>query len=213
MVADASAIFRTGLRAVLERDGSFEVREASSLEELFELAAAEPLDLAIVDLDLPPEGGVTAVERLAQATRSPRIAVWSFEPSSEDVLAAVSAGALGFLCKATSQSELLGALRRVLVGEAALAPDIAGLLVSAVQAARRQQEARAAQLSARERRVLELVSGGLRNREIGAALGISEFTVKRHVQNILRKLDLPSRRAAAAFHAGASGLRREEAAA
>jgi DNA-binding NarL/FixJ family response regulator len=63
---------------------------------------------------------------------------------------------------------------------------------------------RAAVLSAREREVLDLVAQGARNKQIAAALTISEFTAKRHVQNILRKLELPSRRAAAAFHAAAN---------
>jgi DNA-binding NarL/FixJ family response regulator len=203
VVADASSVFRAGLRVVVERDGGFGVHEAAGLDELLGLAAAYAPDVAVVDLDLPPLGGVAAVECLAQSTPPVRSLVWSFRPSPEDVLAAVSAGALGFLHKATSQSDLLAALRRVLVGEAALAPELVGLLMAAVRHAREEQRARESLLSQRERRVLELVASGLRNREIAGTLGISEFTVKRHVQNILRKLELPSRRAAAALYASA----------
>ena len=90
----------------------------------------------------------------------------------------------------------------MLIGEPALEPELAGLLVAAVQRAHDAQRARESLLSDRERHVLELVAAGLRNREIAGELEISVFTVKRHVQNILRKLELPSRRAAAALHAG-----------
>jgi two-component system nitrate/nitrite response regulator NarL len=157
----------------------------------------------VIDLALPPEGGIAALERLHRRARPPTI-VWSFDPSAEDVLSAISAGAVGYLTKEVSADDLIASVRSALAGEAVLSTHLTGLLVAAVQRDRGAQLARESLLSARERRVLELVSNGLRNRDIAAELGISEFTVKRHVQNILRKLELPSRRAAAARHSAVS---------
>jgi DNA-binding NarL/FixJ family response regulator len=200
VVADPSAVFRAGLRVVAERDRAFAVCEARDLDELLAQARAEAPDIAVVDFELPPVGGPKALERLASDSPIPTL-VWSLRPTPEDVLAAVSAGALGFVSKTIGAIDLLGALRRLLVGE----PELAGMLVAAVQRAHEAQRARESLLSHRERHVLELVAAGLRNREIAGELEISEFTVKRHVQNILRKLELPSRRAAAALHASLLG--------
>ena len=204
VVADPSAVFRAGLRVVAERDRAFAVCEARDLDELLARARVEAPDIAVLDLELPPVGGPKALERLASDRPIPTL-VWSLHPTPEGVLAAVSAGALGFVSKTIGATDLLGALRRLLVGEPALEPELAGMLVAAVQRSHDAQRARESLLSHRERHVLELVAAGLRNREIAGELEISEFTVKRHVQNILRKLELPSRRAAAALHAGLLG--------
>jgi two-component system nitrate/nitrite response regulator NarL len=202
VVADASSVFRAGLRVVVEQDGTFSVCEAANLDDLLRVVACEAPELAVVDLDLPTLGGSAAVERLAAARRPVPSIVWSLRPAPEDVLAAVVAGAQGVLSKTIAPADLLAALRRVLVGDPALDPELAGLLIAAVQRARDEQRARESALSQRERHVLELIAAGLRNREIADRLEISEFTVKRHVQNILRKLGLPSRRAAAALYPG-----------
>jgi DNA-binding NarL/FixJ family response regulator len=158
-----------------------------------------PPEVALVDLALPPAGALDAVGRISRNGRT-RVLVWSFDPKPADVLVTIAAGACGFLTKEVTASELVTAVRRVAAGEAVLGPDLAGLLVSAVQEAYDGRRSRESLLSTREENVLELVSEGLKNREIASVLAISEFTVKRHVQNILRKLELPSRRAAAAFH-------------
>ena len=133
--------------------------------------------------------------------------VWSFQPSRETVLAAVRAGAHGFLHKEISPDGLVRALRGVIQGEAPLSRDLASLMIDALHGMdeRAQARERADVLSPREREVLELVAQGARNKQIAASLVISEFTVKRHVQNILQKLELPSRRAAATFYGTAFG--------
>jgi DNA-binding NarL/FixJ family response regulator len=99
-------------------------------------------------------------------------------------------------------------LRGVVLGEAPLARDLASRLIDAIHERERALQARerGAALSPREREVLGMVALGARNKQIAAALTISEFTVKRHVQNILEKLELPSRRAAGAFYELAYGL-------
>ena len=206
LVADSLRIFRAGVRNLLLRESDFAVIEAGTLDEVFSAVERECPDIALVDLDLPPLGGVAAVERLAKRCSAYTI-VWSLEPSRETVLAAVRAGAHGFLHKEISPEGLVRALRGVVQGEAPLSRDLASLMIDALHGddERTRSRDRASVLSSREREVLDLIAQGARNKQIAALLTISEFTVKRHVQNILQKLELPSRRAAATFYRTAFG--------
>jgi two-component system nitrate/nitrite response regulator NarL len=206
LVADSRSIFRSGVRRLLSANSDFEVVEASDLAEVLYVVAEACPDIALVDLDLMPGGGLEAVARLSEEC-SCRTIVWSCEPSREIVLEAIRAGASGYLDKTISLRGLVRALRGVAHGEAPLSRGLARLLVEAMHGRERRRDAfeRFAVLSARERQVLDLVARGARNRQIAQALFISEFTVKRHVQNILKKLDLPSRQAAASFYTAAFG--------
>jgi DNA-binding NarL/FixJ family response regulator len=118
------------------------------------------------------------------------------------VLSAICAGASGYVDKEISPEGLIRSLRGLESGEAPLSRALATQLIEALHGLRENEQIaeQAGLLSPREREVLDLVADGARNKEIAATLFISEFTVKRHVQNILEKLGLPSRRAAAAFH-------------
>jgi DNA-binding NarL/FixJ family response regulator len=198
-IADGVTIFRAGVREVLARERDFEVVEAVDLES-FVVALQRGIDIALVDADLPPTGAFEAVAR-AKGHCS-EVIVWSMKPGPEEVLAAVKAGATGYLRKEISAEGLVRSLRGVGRGESPLSRDLAALLIDALHSAERGSRAReiAAALSAREREVLGHIARGARNKQIAAELTISEFTVKRHVQNILHKLDLPSRRAAAALY-------------
>lgn len=206
LVADSLEIFRSGVRNLLARESAFVVGEADSLDALMDAVAEAPPDIALIDLDLPPVGGVEAVRQLARRCPAYTI-VWSFHPTREAVLTAVRAGAHGFLHKEISPEGLVRALRGVVQGEAPLSRDLASLMIDALHGLDERSRARdrAAVLSAREREVLDLLAQGARNKQIAAVLVISEFTVKRHVQNILQKLELPSRRAAATFYRTAFG--------
>jgi DNA-binding NarL/FixJ family response regulator len=207
VIADPLAIFRTGVRNLLVREGDLDVVEAADLDELVRATAEECPQIALVDADLPPLGGVAAVSHLASHC-STRSIVWSFEPSSDAVLAAIRAGASGYLHKEISPPGLVRALRGLVRGEAPLSRDLATLMIDAVQRSVERQRVQelAAVLSARECEVLELVARGAQNKQVAAELTISEFTVKRHMQNILRKLGVPSRRAAAAFYHSVFGV-------
>jgi DNA-binding NarL/FixJ family response regulator len=201
LVADSLHIFRAGVRNLLAPESDFEVVEAGTMDELLQAIEYECPDVALIDLDLPPFGGVAAIQRLERRC-STHMIVWSFEPSRETVLAAVRSGAHGFLHKNTSAEGLVRALRGVVQGEAPLSRDLASLMIDALHSLDKRMRARdrAEVLSPREREVLDLVAGGARNKQIAVALVISEFTVKRHVQNILHKLEVTSRQAAAAVY-------------
>jgi DNA-binding NarL/FixJ family response regulator len=206
LVADSMRIFRSGVMSLLARESDFAVSEAGSLDEMLRMVDGECPDIALVDLELPPAGGVVAVQRLSERCAAYTI-VWSLEPTRETVLGAVRAGAHGFLRKGISPHGLVRALRGVVRGEAPLSRDLASLMIEALHGVdeRARARERASLLTARELEVLDLIAGGSRNKQVASALVISEFTVKRHVQNILQKLELPSRRAASTFYTTAFG--------
>jgi polysaccharide biosynthesis transport protein len=144
---------------------------------------------------------VEAVDLLGET----HVVVWSFAPEPHEVLAAIRAGAHGCLHKEISSFGLVRALRALPLGEAPLSRDLAAAQIEALhgQEAHSQVQARLAVLSAREREVLELVALAARISSIAESLSISEFTVKRHVQNILGKLGVASRTAAGAIYSAA----------
>ncbi len=200
LVADPLTIFRRGVRTLLSRKGDFAVVEAASLQEFERLEGNCP-EIALIDADLPPRGGIAAVAWLLEHCDTAAI-VWSLEPTREDVIAAIRAGARGFLYKGISPNGLVRALRGLIHGEAQLSRDLITLMIEALQGLEQRDQARErlASLSPRERQVLDLLVAGVDTSGVAAALAISEFTVKRHVQNILGKLGLHSRADAAAFY-------------
>ena len=201
LVADPLAIFRAGVRTVLQREGEYRVAEALNVGEVQSAIAASPPEIALIDADLPPVGGVGAVEWI-EANSCVRAIVWSFEPTREGVLAALRAGASGYLRKDISPEGLLRSLHGLADGEAPLSRDLTTLMIEAIHHFRGCEETRdrLSTLSSRELEVLEYITRGARNRQIASELTISEFTVKRHVQNILEKLGLGSRREAADYY-------------
>ncbi|MDQ5822070.1 MAG: response regulator transcription factor [Actinomycetota bacterium] len=203
VVADDVEILRSGVRALLARERDFTVFAARDSDELVASVERRSPDIVLVDLDLPPQGGIAAIAGLQRFETSS--IVWSLEPNRATVLEAIRAGARGYLDKEISPQGLVRALCGVVRGEAALSRELVTLLIDALHGVEERDRVRdqAAVLSGREREVLALVSRGARNREIGEELHISEFTVKRHVQNILNKLEVPSRRLAAAVYRSA----------
>jgi DNA-binding NarL/FixJ family response regulator len=201
LVADGAPLFRSGVRHLLTREGDFVLTEAADFDELMHAMEHEAPEIALIDLDLPPSGGVAAVANLA-AQSAARLVVWGFEAEREQVLDALTAGADGFLDKTISPTGLMRALRGMSRGETPLPRELVTVVVDAVHdlEARDRARERVVVLSAREREVLALVATGARNRQIAEELSISEFTVKRHMQNILQKLNLKSRTAAGAFY-------------
>jgi DNA-binding NarL/FixJ family response regulator len=202
-LADPFPLFRLGASAILAETGEFELSEVASLEELEELlGVGEPPDLALVDLDLPPTGARDAVALLCQKHVGPVVWAKRGRLSAGLVFELIQAGAVGVLTKEISSAGLVRALRGAVRGQAALGRETARLLIQGTQASTvtSGKARRATRLSARELEVLELVADGRPNKAIAAHLGLSEFTVKRHVQNILRKIGARSRWEASASY-------------
>jgi DNA-binding NarL/FixJ family response regulator len=204
LIADGMSIIRSGVKESLARGRDFEVVEAADLEGLLAEARRVSPDIVLLDMDLPPLGAALAVERLAEVCET-HVVVWSFAPRAEEMIAAINAGAEGCLSKDISRDGLQSALRGIARGEAPFSRTLTSVLVESIRRLNRRAIARerASALSARELEVLRLVASGLPNRRVAAALYISELTVKRHVQNILEKLELSSRHTAASIYLAA----------
>jgi DNA-binding NarL/FixJ family response regulator len=205
LLCDPYSVFRLGVKSILREERDVEVIEAGNLRELAECLEREPPpDLALVDLDLPPRGAFDALPLLRKAGTA--TIVWSQQErlSPEVAFDIVRSGAVGLLSKEMSATGLVRALRGVARGEAPLGRQLVALLIEGMHSATEGVRARSqmGSLSSREREVLELVSEGRSNKEIALELYVSEFTAKRHVQNILRKLGVHSRwEASASYYA------------
>lgn len=180
-------ITREGLRAVLERDPGIPavtvVGEADSVATAQRLVEAERPDVVLADLRLGADGGcgIELVDRLRTLTPQVRLLVVS-QAAPAEVLAAIRAGAHGYVGKSATSAELLGAVRAVLTGPV-VPPELAAHLIGQLRSA-----PDAPALTPREREVLRWVAQGYDNREIAEELVISLRTVNRHLENIRTKL-------------------------
>jgi DNA-binding NarL/FixJ family response regulator len=156
-----------------------------------------------MDLKLPGISGAEATRRLLAAEPGLSVLVLTVSAEGEDIDDALAAGARGYLLKDASARELVAGVRAAAAGEAALSPAVASRLVASLRDARRARDASGgpnpADLSARELEVLRLISEGLENTQIAAALYISPETVKDHVSHILVKLGVENRIQAAVY--------------
>jgi two-component system nitrate/nitrite response regulator NarL len=206
VVADPVGLFRAGVRSALERAGGFVVFEAVDEPTLLAAVQAERPELVLLDLHLPPLGAIGTLAHLDVAS-GPRVIAWALDPEGDQVLAALSAGAVGFLTKDMKADSMVRGLHTALDGQA---PIRRSLLISVIRSFQKVERRdrygeRAIKLSSRELEVLGLIALGTRNRDIADQLEISEFTVKRHVQNILHKLNVPSREVAAHIYRSVFG--------
>lgn len=193
LLADDHPVYRDGLRLTLEGWGAATlVGEATNGEEAVALASRLTPDVILMDLQMPGLSGVEAARAIL--SRDPSVAVLVLTMFDDDdlVLAAIRAGARGYLLKGATRDELRRAILAAGSGEAIFGPSIAarlsGLLSDPARAARPFPD-----LTDREREVLELVARGRANPEIARRLGISEKTVRNHVSTILAKLEVLGR--------------------
>jgi DNA-binding NarL/FixJ family response regulator len=193
MVVDDHPMWRDGVRADLERDGTaVVVAEAGDGAEAVERARAVGPEVVVMDLNLPVVSGVEATRRIAEEVPGVRILVLSASGEERDVLEAVKAGASGYLLKSATAAEVADAVRRTAAGEPVFTPSLAALVLGEFRRlADRGPEDPA--LTAREQEVLRLVAKGYTYREIAERLFISVRTAQNHVQNILTKLQLRRR--------------------
>ncbi|RJL23630.1 response regulator [Bailinhaonella thermotolerans] len=196
LLVDDQVLIREGLRKLLEiEDGVEIVGEAADGEEALALVAGCRPHVALVDARMPRMNGVALISRLTAEHPSVAALVLSTFDEDEYVFGALRAGARGYLLKDCSPEELVAAVRKAHEGETVLDGPVAARLVSelALTPPRRAPAPGDRRLSARELEVAALVARGASNREIAAALRITEGTVKNHVSSTLRKLALRDR--------------------
>jgi len=203
LLVDDHALFREGLAGLFAYQDDFVVvGEASDAEgALRQVAEANP-DIVLMDIDMPGEDGISTTRRLKAEFPEVTVVMLTVHDATDKLLEAIKAGAQGYLVKNIRTTELLDQLRGLKRGEAAITRRMAARILEEFQrghATAGTHDESAADLTARELEVLELVADRLSNKEIATRLVISEHTVKNHLKNILAKLHLRSRREAADY--------------
>lgn len=202
VLADDHALFRRGLSTLLAKEKGFEVvGEAQDGDEAFKKARELMPDIVLMDIYMPGCDGLTATRRIKKTLPSVNVIILTISEEDKKLFEAIKCGAHGYLLKKIEPKELFEMLRGVSLGEAPISRATAAKILNeyAKQIQRGPQEIPEEKLSPREQEVLELISKGLTNKEIGNKLGISENTVKNHLKNILDKLHLENRVQAATF--------------
>jgi len=202
LIVDDHDLFRTGLRNLLEEQGVQIVGEAASGAEAVKIVRDLAPEVVVMDLNMPGMGGVEATRHITAIAPLTRVVMLTISEEDSDVMAAILAGACGYLLKDSSIQELMAGIRAASHGESLISPAIAAKLLQRVRATSTQPEIAnqiRAELSDREIEVLKLIANGKDNAVIAAELHISPKTVKNHISNILMKLQIDNRIQAAVY--------------
>jgi DNA-binding NarL/FixJ family response regulator len=195
MVVDDHPLWRDAVERDLAAAGMEVVAVAADgREALARFPAARP-DVVVLDLQIPPPDGVAVTVEIVRQQPAVRVLVLSASGEHADVLAAVKAGATGYLVKSASREELLTAVRRVAQGDPVFTAGLAGLVLGEFQRISEEPTSDPAEprLTERETEVLRMVAKGLSYRQIAERLVLSHRTVQNHVQNTLTKLQMHNR--------------------
>ncbi len=201
---DDHNLFRSGVKALLARQPDFEVvgEAADGLEGLKRAKQLKP-DVVLLDLNMPGISGREAVKMLVEELPHTQVLMLTVSEDAEDLMDTLKSGARGYLLKNIDADYLVESIRRAARGEAVMSPQMTSKLVRGLQAGGAEvvltQTAEKDRVSPREREVLALLARGASNKEMARELQLAESTIKIHVQNILRKLNLSSRVQAAVY--------------
>jgi len=206
LVADDHPAFRRGLQFMLADADDISIEgEAATGAQAVELANQLAPDVILMDLRMPDLDGIEATRRLSRNNPAPAIVVLTMFEDDDSVLAAMRAGARGYLLKGAEQDEIVRAIRAAAAGEAIFGPQIAQRVIDHFTHSARSTTTAFPALTERERQVLELIAAGKGNASIAHELMINLKTVRNHVSNIFTKLQV-SDRSAAIVRARQSGL-------
>jgi DNA-binding NarL/FixJ family response regulator len=197
LIADDDDLMRAGLAELLAGEPDIEIAgQATTGREAVERARRLRPDVVLMDVRMPDLDGIEATRELIGAAPDTRVLILTTFEQDDYIFGALRAGASGFLLKRTRPEELIAAVHTVGAGESLLSPSVTRRVIDRMA----QQptpdladQAKLDELTPREREVLELVAGGLSNREIAKRLVIEEATVRSHIRRILMKLDLRDR--------------------
>lgn len=200
MLVDDHALFRKGLRDIIALQEDMRVvAEAVDGRQAIEMAVRAHPDLILMDVNLPGCDGIEATRAISERLGSVKIVMLTVSSLDEHLFEAIKAGAIGYVTKNVSPEALLRNIRGVREGEAPLSRAMTAKILESFRSEKKVKAiSRDNSITRREAEILELLAQGARDREIAGQLGIAENTVKKHVQNILRKLHVNNRTAAAA---------------
>lgn len=206
LIVDDHPVFRQGLTLALEEAADITVcGQGATADEAIALAHAHQPDVALIDLSMPG-GGLAAIRAIHAELPRIRLAVLTASEDGGDVMAALRAGALGYILKGLDGEVLIDATREIAAGQGYIAPVLAARILSEMSldndavrivSAPDSDDRPLAQLTPREAEVLELVAAGLSNKEIALRGDLQEKTVKHHMTRILQKLQARNRTEAA----------------
>jgi two-component system response regulator DevR len=198
---DDHEVVRSGLRSLLEAtEDLLVVGEAGSVADALARIPATRPDVAILDVRLPDGNGIEVCREIR--SRFPEITCVMLTSYADDeaLFAAIMAGAAGYVLKQVQGTDLVDSIRRAGAGQSLLDPAITKRVLERLQEGPKE-DARLASLTAQERRILNLIAGGLTNRQIAGELYLAEKTVKNYVSNLLAKLGMERRTQAATYAA------------
>jgi len=194
LLVDDHAMFRAGIRALLEVEERFEVvGEASSGEEAIERVRELRPEVVVMDLSMPGTNGLEATRRIAALGYETRVLILTVHAEEEYLVPVIDAGASGYLTKSSADTDLVEALKVVGRGEVFLPPHATSLLLKRYRTDEAENDSGLKQLSSREQEVLALTAEGFSSREIGEKLFISPKTVDTYRSRIMEKLGLNHR--------------------
>lgn len=203
LLVDDHTLFRSGIKALLQRQKDFEVvGEASDGLDGIKRAKTLKPDVVLLDLHMPGVSGREAVRLIVEELPETKVVMLTVSEDAEDLLDTLQAGAHGYLLKNIDTHFFIDAIRRAADGEAVMSPQMTAKLMQRVRVAPIPAAAPALdkeRLSPREREILAHLARGASNKEIARSLDLAESTVKIHMQNILKKLNLVSRVQAAVY--------------
>lgn len=195
MLVDDHVFWRRGVQQIVDAEEDMSVvAEASNGQEAIDRAIATNPDIILMDVNMPKVSGVEATRSIADALPDVRIVMLTVSDTDENLFESIKAGAVGFLTKDVSPDDVTTAIRESMQGESSLSPFVAARMVKYIQRGGLEQTRKPpTNLTEREDEILRLIARGARDREIAEQLFISESTVKKHVQNVLRKLHARNR--------------------
>lgn len=199
MLTDDHALMREGIKHLLEFDGSIEVIEEANdgIECLQKLEKIHP-DILLLDINMPEMNGIEVLEELKRREDPLKVLILTVHSEVEYLVKAVDIGANGYILKDSGSSELKQAINVIMSGESYIQPSLLPALNSRL-INRDVDQDKLQTLTKRELEILTQVAGGMFNKEIAVNLNISERTVKNHISNIFRKIDVSDRTQAAVF--------------
>lgn len=198
LIVDDHPLFRSGLAGLIETTAGLAVSgSVGTAEEAVAAVSAQPPEVVLMDLSLPGTSGVEATRAILAVRPETAVLVITMVDDDDSVLAAVSAGARGYVLKGAPAAEIAAAIHTVAAGGAVFGVELAGRLLSGRSSGARQVTAPGGDLTPREVEILTLIGTGASNRQIARTLGLSVKTVQNHVSRILDKLHAADRTSAA----------------
>lgn len=199
MLVDDHALIREGIKQLLEFDGSIDVIEQASdgAECLEKLQHVQP-DILLLDINMPNVNGIEVLEEIKKKNIPVKVLMLTVHSEAEYLVQAVDIGANGYILKDSGSEELKKAIQSVMEGDSYIQPSLIPSLNSRL-VNRDIDKEKIAALTKREMEILTQIAGGMFNKEIAMNLNISERTVKNHISNIFKKIDVSDRTKAAVF--------------